>query len=114
MYIQCVNLTLIGDFTKTVTLRVITDRSSGIIMTGRRDKRLVPFLQRPLHGPDAQRSHVTKGTEVAISNNGLGSLETHPQTLKTSVVNTTGCSKALFNQTLEVKKAVNGIKASFL
>ena len=110
MYIQCTNLTLIGDFTKTVTLRVITDRRS-IIMSGRRDRRLVPFLQRPLHCPDAQWSHVTKGTEVAISNNGLRSLETHPQSLKTSVVNTTGCSKALFNQTLEIKKAVNRIKA---
>lgn len=100
MFVQCINLTLIGDFTETVTLRVITDRSSGIIMSGRRGRRLVPFLQRPLHGPDAQRSHVTKGTEVAISNNGLGSLETHPQSLKTSIVNTTGCSKALINQIL--------------
>lgn len=97
---HCVELTITRDFTKTITLRVVTARDSGIAVIAvgsRRCGRLVFVLQRPLHGPDAQRSHVRERAEVAISNNGLRSLETHSQPLKTRVVNTTGCFKALFH-----------------
>ena len=93
----CVELTITGGFTKTIALRVVAVRSSGVAVSGRRHSKLVSVLQRPLHGPDAQRSHISERAEVAICNNGLWSLETQTQSLKTSVVNTAGCFEALFN-----------------
>lgn len=90
---RCVESSFTGDITKSVTLREVIAWASGIVLSGRR----VFLFQSPLHGPDTQRSHVSQGAKVSIGNNSLWSLESHSQSLKTSVVNSTSCFEALFH-----------------